>query len=114
MYTSKINSLTDLGKGSIKFESFNQLKHQADGEKLRSLLMSMSCLMTIIEMSNEMHLSEMIDIVNGLQIAKKYLIIYIEMLNVTMLANRTINFNVMINHRGKGVLNKNQDTTGNL
>ena len=105
-YAYKVISLTDLGKGSIKFQNFHQLKHEADGMKLRSVLMSMSCLMTVTEMSNEMHLSEIIEIINGLQIAKKYLIIYIKTLNITMLANRTINFNVMINHRRKGVLSK--------
>ena len=79
-YAYKVISVTDFGKGSIKFQNFHQLKKEADGMKLRSVLMSMSCLMTVTEIGNEMHLSEMIEIINGLQIAKKYLVIYIETL----------------------------------
>ena len=54
-------------------------------------------------MTNELEISEMIDIINELPIPKKYLITFVETLDTTKLPERTINFNVIINHRGKGI-----------
>ena len=59
--------------------------------------------MTIAEMKNEAEMSQLIDIVNEIRVSEKYLIIYIDTLNTVLLQNKTINFNVMINHRDTGV-----------
>ena len=58
-------------------------------------------------MKNELEISEMIDITNELPITKKYLITFVETLDTTKLPERTINFNVMINHRGEGIPSPN-------
>ena len=54
-------------------------------------------------MSNELEVSKMIDMIHELKIAQKYLIVIMDTLNTTMLGERSINFNVMINHRDAGV-----------
>ena len=89
----------------MKFQSFQNLLEIKDGEKFRSLRAMMSCLVTITEMSNESEVSKMIDIMHEFKIAQKHLIIFMDTLNTTLLSERTVNYNVMINHRGTGVLN---------
>ena len=93
----------ELGRGIIRFDSFQNLKNMAHGEILRSLVKRMSCLTTITQMTNESEISEMIDIINELPIPKKYLITFVETLDTMKMPERTINFNVMIYHRGKGI-----------
>ena len=95
----------DLGRGAIKFQSFQNLLQAGDSKKFRSMTLRMSCLMTVAEISNELEVSKMIEIIHELKIAQKYLIIFIDTLNTTLLHERTINFNVMINHGKTGVLN---------
>ena len=81
------------------FDSFQNMKNVAYGEIFGSVSRSMSCLMTITQMSNEMQISEMIDVMNELHVPQKYLVILINTLNTTMVTKRTINFDVMIYHR---------------
>lgn len=94
----------DLGRGTIRFRSFQKLKNVAYGEIFRSQARSMYCLTTITQTTNELQISEMIDIMSELHIPQRYLIIFVDTLNTTKLSKITINFNVMINHKGKGVL----------
>ena len=86
----------------MKFDSFQKMKNVAYGEIFKSSLMRMSCLMTITQMRNEMQISEMIDVMNELHVAQKYLVILIDTFNTAIVTKRTINFNVMIYHKGEG------------
>ena len=86
----------------MKFDSFQKMKNVAYGEILKSSLRRMTCLMTIMQMTNEMQISEMIDVMNELHVAQKYLVILIDTFNTAMVIKSTINFNVMIYHRGEG------------
>ena len=60
--------------------------------------------MTIAVMKNDAEISQLINFVNEIRVSEKYLIIYIDTLNTVVLQNRTINFNVIINHKDTGVL----------
>ena len=64
----------------------------------------MSCLITIAEMSNELELLTLIEIMHRLQINQKYLFAMMDTFNATMFDETTTNFNVMINHRGEGII----------
>ena len=86
----------------MKFDSFQKMKNVAYGEIFKSSLRRMSCLMTITQMRNEMQISEMIEIMNEQHVAQKYLVILIDTFNTAMVTKRTINFNVMIYHKGEG------------
>ena len=88
----------------MKFDSFENMKNVAYGEIFRSLIRRMSCLMTITQMRNEMQISEMIDVMSELHVPQKYLVILIDTLTLdtTIVTKKTINFNVMIYHRGQG------------
>ena len=91
----------DFGRGAVKFQRFQNLWHEQDGEAFRSLTTKMSCLIAVAEMSNELEVAKLMDIMHDLKIAQKHLIVVMDTFNTTMLAKRRINFNVMINHRGK-------------
>ena len=58
--------------------------------------------MTITQVTNEMQISKMIDVIHESHVPQKYLVILIDTLNTTMVTKRTINFNVMIYHIGEG------------
>ena len=62
----------------------------------------MSCLLTISKLSNEFEVRRMMDIIHGLSIAQKHLIIMTESFNASMVGEIPINFNVMINHKDAG------------
>ena len=62
----------------------------------------MSCLITLAELSNELELITLIEIMNKFKIAKKYLIVTMDTYDTTLFPETIINFNVMINHREKG------------
>ena len=86
----------------MKFDSFQKMKNVAYGEIFKSSLRRMSCLMTITQLRNEMQISEMIDVMNELQVPKKYLLILVDTFNTSMVTKRTINFDMMIYNRRKG------------
>ena len=92
-----------LGGGTIILQSFKKLLEVTNGGKFRSLMARMSCLVTIAVMENDAEMSQLIDIVNEIRVSKKYLIIFTDTLDTTLLLKRTINLNVIINQRHKGV-----------
>ena len=75
---------------------------EIDDGKLRSLGKTMSCLVAVVELSNEFEVSKLIDIIHELQIDHKYLNVIVDTLNTSLLHEKSINFNVIINHRGEG------------
>ena len=66
------------------------------------MMARMSCLITMAQMYNDTEVSQLIDIVNEYKISKKYLIIFMETLNATLLREKTINFNVIVYHNEPG------------
>ena len=84
-------------------QSFQNLYEVTKYGKFRSLMARMSCLVTIAVMRNDAEMSQLIDIVNEIRVYKKYLIIFADTWNTTLMQKRTINFNVNINHRGRGM-----------
>ena len=67
--------------------------------RFQDILASMSCLILIAQVSTFTEVSYSIDMMTQFRVAKKHLIIEIPSLDVTSLQNKTINFNVLINHK---------------
>ena len=90
-----------MGRSSILFENINLLK--ASEMKLAST----SCLATVIETNNNEEASEMVDVIAGLSVKEKHLLINMPVINTELLSNKSINFNVImiqkINDTGKHV-----------
>ena len=95
---------TDFGRSVIQLQNLETLLEIKESEKFRNAAAGMSCLAIITQNSTDMEISRLIDTVNDFKIAKKYLVLSIETLNTTLLRNRRINFNVIINHHGAGEL----------
>ena len=53
-------------------------------------------------LNNELEVSKLIDIMHELLIDHKYLTIIMDTLDTSLLHEKSINFNVIINHRGEG------------
>ena len=61
-------------------------------------------MITVAEMSNHLELLKLVNIINELKIARKYLFATMDTFNATIFGKTTINFKVMINHKEKGML----------
>ena len=75
-----------------------------DGDKFTSLTARLPCMMTVTETNNDLELLELIGIMHQLTIPKKYLFAKLIIFNGTVFSKLSINFNVMIHHRYKGML----------
>ena len=93
---------SDFGRGSVNIQNLGKLLKIRESEKFKSMTARMPCLITIARMNSESEVSQLIDVVNGLKISKKYLITYMETLNATLLNKKAINFNVNIHHNDRG------------
>ena len=62
----------------------------------------MSCLVTMAVMTNDEDVSQLLDTINEMTVLKKYLIIFMDNLNTTLLKKRAINFNALIYHKNAG------------
>ena len=92
-----------MGGATIKFDNLGKLLKVKESEEFRSMTARMSCLMTIARMRNDFEVSHLIDIVNELKIGKRYLIVSADTaINTTLSKKRTIDFNVIINHKEQG------------
>ena len=80
---------------------------EKNNEKFKSLTASVSCILILTELSNELEVSKLISFVEELKVAQKYLIIFLNTLNTIFLGDITINFDVIINHRGRGKTKNN-------
>ena len=58
--------------------------------------------MTIAHVSTDIEVSKLIDMVAKIRVAKKHLHIATHKLNLVSLQNKTINYNVVIHHKGTG------------
>ena len=67
-----------------------------------SILSSISCLVTIVETDIAEEGLRLIDMVNELSVATKYLLLNVPTFDLTAVKNQTINFQVMVNHGESG------------
>ena len=69
-----------------------------------SLVVSFFCLLTIIETSKVEEVLKLIEVVNEISVAKKYLLLIHPTFDSTAVQNLTINFQIMVNHGEAGEL----------
>ena len=90
------------GRGSVNIQNLGKLLEVKNSDKFKNMIARMPCLIAIAQMNSELEVSQLIDVVNGLKIANKDLIIHMETLNATLLRKKAINFNVKIHHMEPG------------
>ena len=89
------------------FGDANHLLQVSDGGRLKSIMSSISCLVTIAKTDSSEEVSQLIDFVRGLRsegyrVAKTQLLVMVPSLEIGMLQNKTINFKVMVMENGAG------------
>ena len=94
-------------RSSLSFGDVNQLLEVRDSGRLKSMMSSISCLVTIAKTDNSEEVSQLIEFVRGLRsegyrVAKTQLLLMVPSLGHGILRNKTINFNVMIMENGAG------------
>ena len=67
-----------------------------------SILNSISCLVTIVETDIAEEGLRLIEMVNELSVATKYLLLIVPTFDLTAIENQTINFQVIVNHGESG------------
>ena len=67
-----------------------------------SLTDSVSCLVTIVATDNNEEVLKLLEMINHLSVAKKYMLLIVSTFDPTMFTNLTINFQVIMHHRNTG------------
>ena len=100
-------------RGRVSFDDVTQLLEVRDSGRLKSIMSSISCLVTIAVTGSSEDVSHLIDFVHGLRldgyrVAKTELFVLIPLLNHDLIQNKTINFNVVIKEHGvvAGIVDK--------
>ena len=104
------------GRSSLAFDDVNQLLGVKDSDRFKSIMSSISCLMTIAVADSTEDASRLIDFVRGLRsegyrVAKTQLLVLVPILEYGLLQNKSINFNAMIMESGEGTV-KSSKLTG--
>ena len=94
-------------RSSLSFGDVSHLLQVRDSGRLKSIMSSISCLVTFAKTDSSEEVSQLIDFVRGLRsegyrVAKTQLLVMIPPLKHGMLRNNTINFNTMIIENGAG------------
>ena len=85
----------------MRFENAEELLRVKESPLFSSITSSSSCLITVVE-SGDGNVLQLLGLVNELNVAKKFLILIVTSLNTSLLRNVTINYNVILDNRGKG------------
>ena len=74
----------------------------SESPNFKSLIESISCLVTVADISCDKDILPLIDIVKRIRVDVKFLFINCQTLDYDLLRNKTINYKVFINHYHKG------------
>ena len=108
----KFHCNLEKGRSSLAFDDVNQLLGVKDSERFKSIMSSISCLMTIAVTDSTEDVARLIDFVRGLRsegyrVAKTQLLVLVPILEYGLLRNMrniSINFNAMIMENGAGTV----------
>ena len=92
-------------RGRLSFDDVTQLLEVKDSGRFKSIMSSISCLVTIAVTDISEDVSLLIDFVHGLRlegyrVTKTELFVLAPLLDHDLIQNKTINFNVMIMEHG--------------
>ena len=104
LFVSNVTFFLDFDVGFTRFSNAQQLLSAHD-ERLSGIIASTSCLATIVDIDSNDELSQLIDFVNNLHVKEKKLVAKLSFgLDTNMMQNRTINYDVAINHLSIGTV----------
>ena len=89
------------------FGGISEILHLKGDERFSKITASTSCLAAIVEAESNEEVSKLVDFLTDLKVKEKHLQVEMHIaLNTSLLAMKTINYNVIINHIVSGVHEK--------
>ena len=93
MYFIEYSYLGDIGSSTISFQNSKELLKGKDQPQFSSILNTASCLVATVEADHD-DISHVIEMVNGMKVERKFLRLIMESLDISLLQNKTISYNV--------------------
>ena len=97
----KCFALADIGTSSLLFKNANELLKVKSNPQFSLILARVKCLDIVVEANGD-EVSQLIDMVNDLKVGRKHLLLIVPALDLSVMKNKTINYNVMIYDRSSG------------
>ena len=93
---------TEIGSSTIIFQGAKELLAAKDKPQFSRILTTISCLTTIVQINHDDEVGHIIDMVNGIQVKTRYLLLIVTTLSKSLFQNKTINYNVRVDKRETG------------
>ena len=97
----KCFALADTGRSTLRYKDANELLKVKSNPQFSVILTTVTCLNVVVEANGD-DVSLLIDMVNDLKVGKKHLLMIVQALDLSVMKNKTINYNVMIYDRSSG------------
>ena len=101
-------SFTEIGNSIINFHGANELLAARDRPQLSRILSTISCLIAIVEINHNDEVGHIIDMVNGMKVKTKNLLMIVSSLNKSLFQNKTVNYNVRVEQKESGEVQSGQ------
>ena len=98
------------GRSILTFHDITTLLRASDDPLFVSVMKTVSCLVMIAETSHSEDIAQLLDMMTTIRVPSKYLMINTSVLDISILRNKTINYEVCINSVGKGTRKKTYQT----
>ena len=86
----------------MRFQTLSELLKNKDNFQFSIMLKSIACLYIMAEAGNGHEILQLVEMVHRLTVQKKALNLITPSLDLELLENTTINFDIMINHTDRG------------
>ena len=93
-----------MGRTFLRFSEVQKLIRVKDDQTMSSILGHSACLVTIAEVTRVEDISQMADFVNDLRVPMKYLLLIVSRLDLNLLGNTNLNYNILIMETSAGKL----------
>ena len=85
----------------MRFQNAKELLKGKDQPQFSGILKTLSCLIATVEADHD-DISHMIEMINGMQVERKYLQLRMQSLDISLLQNITTNYDVAVYQSHKG------------
>ena len=102
VYQDGIFNSADIRTSTLRYNNAKELLKMKNNPQFVLIFTTVTCLSIIVEANNNDEVSQLIDIVNGLTVERKCLLLIVPSSELSVMRNKTINYNVVIFDKGSG------------